>query len=267
MASALAGIIAASINRMVSSSTHSLRMFSPPVDNPENDNSRLWVYYSIQPAVVFSTFQQPLVVKSPVYGTVFCNGKSEPFARLQQPGRGGGLGAAPPDWPAPRRPCPLASPANPAGAHARYRCPGRRSYWPGPAPSGPSARTMLRAAALRHSLLSRGPPAPDVAGAPAPWRSRAAPLPALGCAAAGRRAVASPPKRLRSIGGARVGAARRPLSRPAPGGGGLGARLPLHTGPAFARPQPAAPVACGQPCKAWPGVPVALSVLGAARAL
>lgn len=165
MASALAGIIAASINRIVSSSTHSLRMFSHPVDNPENDNSRLWVYYSIQPTVVFSTFQQPLVVKSPVYSTAFCN-------RIQ-PARSGGLGAAPPDWPAPRRPRPLASLANPAGAHARCRYPDVILIGPArPRPGPPRARCCARLPSLSRTF--RGGPqratwrAPRPPGAPAP---------------------------------------------------------------------------------------------------
>lgn len=155
----------------------------------------------------------------------------------------------------------------PRGRSCPLPMPRRRSYWPGPAPSGPSARTMLRAAALRHSHLSRGSPARDVARAPAPWRSRAAPLPALGCAAAGRRAVASALKRLRSIGGARVGAKRRPLSRPAPQWGAGWARACRCTpSQALQGRSRQSRWPNGQPCKAWPGVPVAMSVLGPKKA-
>ena len=53
IASALPGIIAASISSIVPASTHSLRIFAPPINNPENDNSQLYLYYSTQPTVVF----------------------------------------------------------------------------------------------------------------------------------------------------------------------------------------------------------------------
>lgn len=157
-------------------------------------------------------------------------------------------------WPTPRALMPVADtrtsfllarpgPVRALRAHDAARgCP----LFLAPFEGAPSARRGARPGPL--ALPRRTPPRPWQRGGRAPRRRFGA-------------------MRLRSIGGARVGAARRPLSSPAPGGGGLGARLPLHTGPAFARPQPAAPVACGQPCKAWPGVPVALSVLGAARAL
>lgn len=134
-------------------------------------------------------------------------------------------------------------------------------------PGPPRARCCARLPSVTRSCLG-GPQrptwrAPRPPGAPAPHPSPPSAARRQGAAPSLRRRSGSAPSVAR---GSALRAALYPDPTPRRGVG-LGARLPLHTGPAFARPQPAAPVAFGQPCKAWPGVPVALSVLGAGRAL
>src|SRR5699024_7714284 len=84
-ASALPGIIAASTRSSVRSSTHSLRIFYPPFDNPENDNSQL----------CYTTEGCYSIIAHPFSGTIKQQGVVSYSVWLYNAIRHRGLGAGP----------------------------------------------------------------------------------------------------------------------------------------------------------------------------